>query len=208
MSNLASSPTVTGSYSNYWYSSLQSETVKRQPALIVPGLNNSDETHWQSLWHKELDGSQRIQLANWHLADLDKWRRAIKKSLAQFDQPVVVIGHSFGALAAATVAAELPEKIAGLFLVAPADPDKFGVSEVLPQRPVKIPGVLISSDNDPWIKDSQAAYLALLWGIDFLRVKDLGHINSHSAIGIWPEGLRQYERLVERVTSTRSSSYL
>lgn len=30
-------------------------SLKEQPVLIVPGLRNSDEQHWQSLWQTQLD---------------------------------------------------------------------------------------------------------------------------------------------------------
>jgi pimeloyl-ACP methyl ester carboxylesterase len=49
------------------------------------------------------------------------------------------IAHSFGTLASASIAAEFPEKIAALFLVAPADPDKFGIRHLLPQSPLSVP---------------------------------------------------------------------
>jgi predicted alpha/beta hydrolase family esterase len=183
--------------------SARPEAVTQHPALIVPGLNNSDANHWQTLWGQQFIYARRITLKDWHIADLDKWRAGIRQSLINASEPVVLIAHSFGALAAASIAADFPEKIAGLFLVAPADPEKFGIAGRLPQQPLRIPGVLIASSNDPWMKDSKAAYLALLWGANFLRVKNLGHINSHSDIGIWPEGLLQYQKLVERIEATR-----
>lgn len=175
------------------------------PALIVPGLNDSDVNHWQSLWQRLLTDRGRIELCDWHVADLDKWRRGIELSLADINAPVILIAHSFGALAAASVAEDMPDKIAGLFLVAPADPDKFDIAHRLPENPLSIPSVLIISNNDPWMTDRKAARWALRWGSDFLTIKNLGHINSQSGIGHWPEGLTHYGRLVERVQRTRSS---
>jgi uncharacterized protein len=175
------------------------QVVGEHPVLIVPGLNNSDENHWQTLWQNRLPKAQRIAVKNWHEADLDKWRNAIKKSLASINRPSILIAHSFGALAAASIAAEYPELIAAVLLVAPADPDKFQIADRLPERPLAVPVHLIASSNDPWMKDSKAAYWALLWGANFLRVKELGHINSHSNIGVWPQGLKQLELLVRRI---------
>ena len=175
------------------------QVVGEHPVLIVPGLNNSDDNHWQTLWQNRLPSAQRIAVKNWHEADLDKWRNAIKKSLAGVDRPSVLIAHSFGALAAASIAAEYPELIAAVLLVAPADPDKFQIADRLPDRPLSVPVHLIASSNDPWMKDSKAAYWALLWGANFLRIKELGHINSHSDIGVWPQGLKQLELLVRRI---------
>lgn len=169
------------------------------PVLIIPGLNNSDDNHWQTLWEKRFARAQRIEVKDWHQPDLDKWRAAIIKSLNEVNVPVILIGHSFGALASASIAAEFPEKIAAVLLVAPADPDKFHIAHRLPNKPLGVPVHLIASSNDPWMKDSKAAYWALLWGANFLRIKNLGHINSDSAIGIWPEGLQQLALLVKRI---------
>ena len=36
--------------------------VKDLPVLIVPGLRNSDQEHWQSLWQAGLPKSTRIQV--------------------------------------------------------------------------------------------------------------------------------------------------
>jgi uncharacterized protein len=168
------------------------------PSLIVPGLRNSDENHWQSLWQAHLPQSRRIELAEWATPDLEKWKAGIRHQLDSIQKPVILIAHSFGALASAAIAAEQPEKIAALFLVAPADPDKFGIRHLLPQDNLGISSKLIASSNDPWLTDTKAAYLALQWGSDFLRLKDVGHINSDSNLGIWPEGLWELQKLIRK----------
>lgn len=176
-----------------------SHALEEYPILIVPGLRNSDERHWQSLWQSRLPNSKRIHVADWNTADLDQWKIGIKRALHQFDKPAVIIAHSFGTLASASIAAEFPEKIAALFLVAPADPDKFGIAKHLPQQPLRVPAKIIASTNDPWLTDSKAAYWALQWGVDFLRLKNVGHINSESNLGFWPEGIQQLQQLVRKV---------
>ena len=176
------------------------------PVLIVPGLNNSDANHWQTLWQQKLVNTRRITVKDWHRADLDKWRAAIKKSLDKIGAPTILVAHSFGALAAASIAADFPGQVAAVLLVAPADPDKFHIAHRLPDRPLGVPVHVIASSNDPWMKDSKAAYWALLWGANFLRLKNLGHINSDSAIGIWPEGLQQLQLLTYRASAATARS--
>ncbi len=166
------------------------------PILIVPGLHNSDERHWQSLWQTRLPNSKRIHIDNWSTPDLDKWKAGIRIELNKVDKPVVIIAHSFGVLASASIAAEFPDKIAALFLVAPADPDKFRIARRLPQKPLQVPAKIIASSNDPWLSDSEAAYWALQWGTDFLRLKNVGHINSESHLGFWPEGIQLLHQLL------------
>lgn len=177
------------------------QSLREQPVLIVPGLRNSDADHWQTRWEKHLPNSKRIKLAEWDTPDLEKWKQGIRQALQHFDKPVIVIAHSFGTLASASIAQEFPEKIAALFLVAPADPDKFHIAAQLPQHPLPVPAQIIASSNDPWLTETKAAYWALLWGADYLRFKNVGHINSASNLGDWPEGVTQLQRLLRKAKS-------
>lgn len=169
------------------------------PTLIVPGLRNSDERHWQSLWQARIPGAKRIQVGDWATPNLAAWREAIKAELDKLDQPAILIAHSFGTLASASIAAEFPEKIAGLLLVAPADPNKFGIAEQLPQDFLPVPAKVIASSDDPWMTETKAAYWALLWGADYLRLKDVGHINSDSKLGFWADGVAELRGLVRKI---------
>lgn len=178
------------------------------PSLIVPGLRNSDQHHWQSLWQSYLPNNKRVELDNWDQPDLAKWKAGIRQQLDKLNQPAVIIAHSFGTLASASIAAEFPEKVAALFLVAPADPDKFSIRHLLPQSRLPAATKLIASSNDPWLSETKAAYLALQWGADFLRLKDVGHINSESNLGIWPEGLRELQSLVRKTKRHPHKNFL
>ncbi len=181
------------------------QSLRDQPVLIVPGLHNSNEHHWQSLWQEKLPNSKRIELGEWDTPDLEKWKQGIREQLQHIDKPVVIIAHSFGTLASASIAQEFPEKIAALFLVAPADPDKFQIAAQLPQHPLPVSAQIIASSNDPWLTEAKAAYWALLWGADYLRFKNVGHINSASNLGEWPEGILQLQRLLRKANARRTA---
>lgn len=174
--------------------------VENFPVVIVPGLRNSDEHHWQSLWQARLPNSKRIHVDDWNTPDLAAWRAGIKTELDRLDKPAVLIAHSFGTLASAAIAAEFPKKIAALFLVAPADPNKFGIAHDLPQDFLAVDAKVIASSNDPWMTEQKAAYWASLWGADYLRIKEAGHINSDSRLGFWPEGVRELNQLTRKAT--------
>jgi predicted alpha/beta hydrolase family esterase len=184
------------------------KAVKNLPVLIVPGLRNSDDRHWQSLWQARLPHSKRIQVNDWSTPNLAAWRAGIVAELAKLDQPAVVIAHSFGALASTVIAVEFPEKIAALLLVAPADPDKFGIAQQLPQGVLEVNTKVIASSNDPWMTEQKAAYWALTWGADYLRIKQVGHINSDSNLGLWPEGIKQLHQLVRKAKANFQFSAL
>lgn len=181
------------------------QSLRDQPVLIVPGLRNSDGNHWQSRWEEKLPNSKRIELAEWDTPDLEKWKEGIRQQLQNTDKPVVIIAHSFGTLASASIAQEFPEKIAALFLVAPADPDKFQIAAQLPQHSLPVTAQIIASSNDPWLTETKAAYWALLWGADYLRFKNVGHINSVSNLGDWPEGIIQLQRLLRKANARRNA---
>lgn len=172
--------------------------VENFPVVIVPGLRNSDEHHWQSLWQARLPNSKRIHVDDWNIPNLAAWREGIQAELDKLDRPAVIIAHSFGTLASAAIAAEFPDKIAALFLVAPADPDKFGIAQELPQDFLDVEAKIIASSDDPWMSETKAAYWALLWGADYLRIKNVGHINSDSHLGFWQQGVTLLHQLVRK----------
>lgn len=164
------------------------------PIVIVPGLHGSEAGHWQSQWQAQLPTARRIQVGDWHQADLDRWRRGIRTALGNSAAPALLVAHSFGCLASAVVAAEQPERIAGLFLVAPADPDKFGVRSALPREHLRPSTTLVGSRNDPWMTESKSRELARKIGATYLDAGAAGHINVTSGAGIWPQGWRWYQQ--------------
>ena len=180
------------------------KAVENLPVVIVPGLHNSDEHHWQSLWQERLPGSQRIHIEDWHTPNLEAWRAGILRVLENIKSPAILIAHSFGTLASASIAAEFPDKIAALFLVAPADPDKFGIATQLPQDFLPVNAKVIASSDDPWMTETKAAYWSLLWGADYFRIKNVGHINSQSKLGLWPEGIQLLHQLVRKAKQDRT----
>lgn len=174
--------------------------------LIVPGLNNSDERHWQSLWQAQL-GAERIAVDDWSQADLGKWSRAISRALANLDGPVVLIAHSFGCLASASVAHQLSaqnaDKIAAVLMVAPADPEKFNLVGQLPAQAQACPSFIVASDNDPWMQASKAQALAQQWGAGFTLLHGCGHINSDSGLGYWQQGVHFLAQLTAVLSPRR-----
>ncbi len=79
--------------------------------------------------------------------------------------------------------------------VAPADPQRFGVSSMLPTGRLAFPSVVVASTNDPWMRLTQAAYWADLWGSRLIKLGNAGHINVDSGFGPWQDGLDIFEQL-------------
>jgi len=157
--------------------------------LIVPGLRGSGPDHWQTWLERQLPAAQRVQQAAWDAPDLLRWSIAVANHIGRLDAPVVLIGHSFGALAAALAGSVRSDWIAAAFLVAPADPVKFGTTHLLPRRPLPFPSMVVASTNDPWVSHEVARGWAARWDSRFVSVGPLGHINADSGHGPWPQGL-------------------
>jgi predicted alpha/beta hydrolase family esterase len=96
--------------------------------------------------------------------------------------------------------------VAGVLLVAPADPDKFNVSALLPQQPLALPSIMVGSTNDPWMAAPRAALWAQRWGSRFINGGPLGHINAESGLGDWPEGLETLYFLAEQAHNSALSA--
>src|SRR5690606_14481629 len=125
------------------------------PVLIIPGLNNSDDNHWQTLWEKKFARAQRIEVKDWHQPDLHKLSAVIIKLLHAFFVLVILICHIFGELASVSIAAEFPEIIAAVLLVAPPVSHKFHITHRFPNKPLGAPVFLTPSRHDPLWKDSK-----------------------------------------------------
>jgi hypothetical protein len=67
---------------------------------------------------------------------------------------------------------------------------EHGVSTTLlsaiPSKPLGVPGMLIASSDDPWMKMTHARYWAENWGLRFSCLRNAGHINVESGFGPWP----------------------
>lgn len=163
--------------------------------LIVPGLKSSGPTHWQSWFEQRIPGSVRVIQRDWNDAHLPDWSSRVRREIATTPGQLFIVAHSFGVLAAVQAANDHSHRISGALLVAPADPDRFRVSEFLPQSQLGFPAVVVGSTNDPWMTLERAAAWADLWGADFVNLGEAGHINSESGFGPWPEGLSLLERL-------------
>ncbi|MCK9283448.1 MAG: alpha/beta hydrolase [Rhodocyclaceae bacterium] len=162
--------------------------------LIVPGLDNSGPDHWQSGWQALEPESVRVEQESWTTPDLPRWAANVTAALDGESRPVWIVAHSFGCLAAVVAATRRPGAVRGAFLVAPADPQKFGVAHHLPQAALPFPSLLVASSTDPWIKLMTAALWAERWGSRLVNIGAAGHINAASGFGPWIEGRALFGR--------------
>lgn len=178
--------------------------------LIVPGWSSSGDDHWQSRWQRSLKTARRVEQADWYHPDRNAWVGTLISTVAnsETDLPIVIVAHSLGVATAIHAVNELPPgKIAGAFLVAPADVDNAARWPVtsgytfdrsahgfapLPMRRLPFPSAVVASTNDPYCSLERARVLAQSWGARFIEAGTMGHINVSSGHGPWPEGLMQF----------------
>jgi predicted alpha/beta hydrolase family esterase len=166
--------------------------------VTVPGIRNSGPEHWQT-WIEEIVGEfRRIKLGDWDTPDLGHWTAAIGECLSNSTRPAILVAHSFGCLAAAQFALDYPEQVAGVLLVAPADPSRFSGVTAPRKAELSCPGILVASRNDPWMEIDVARDWARAWGLEFWDEGRAGHINAASGHGRWIAGLNAFSRIYFR----------
>jgi uncharacterized protein len=195
---------------------LSSPSTQEVRLLIVPGLHGSSSDHWQTRLEREHPSAVRVSLADWSRPDLDTWADAIGRSLAQAVGPAaeaptsaaspspllrwrrqhevparpaviwLAVAHSFGCLALAHYLLRGSLGIEAALMVAPANPERFGIPEGLLDRHLPRESTLVFSRNDPWMTEPDARYLGRHWGSELVDAGLAGHINPASGHGSFP----------------------
>lgn len=164
----------------------------RPRLLVIPGLHDSPPGHWQS-WLQAFDrNAVRVVQRDWARPDVDRWAARIASTLARAGNgPWIAVAHSFGALALLRHLALQPDSpIAAALLVAPADPDKFGIGGLLPAGPLALPTTIVLSTTDPWLSLHAGQRWAQRWGVPVLNLGDAGHINTAAGFATLPYARR------------------
>ena len=166
--------------------------------IIVPGLHDSSPAHWQSRWHRRHPEFSRVRQDDWDHPQLVAWAARLGHLRRYDTRPALLVAHSFGCLTAVHSIARDSDNLAGALLVAPTDPDKFAVADLLPALPLPCPSIVVASSNDPWMRADQAALWARRWGSTLVDGGPLGHINADSGLGGWSDGAALLRRLAEQ----------
>ena len=177
--------------------------------LIVPGLRDSGPSHWQSWLQAQYRDARRVLQRDFSQPDLPRWVERIHSHLDRAGPgPWVAVAHSFGCLALVKHLAEQPDSpIQQVLLVAPAEPDKFGLAELLPQQRLRVPSTVIASQNDPWMTAASAQRWAGRWGSSFSNLGPVGHINSESGFGPFPLAKRWVEAAKARAARAQRPAH-
>lgn len=164
--------------------------------LLVPGLYDSDAGHWQTRWELE-HGLPRVRQPDWSVPDIDVWAETLERTVREQPSPVVLLAHSFGCLATVFAAPRLRDVVHAALLVAPADPNKFGLATRLHAGALPFPSMTVGSWNDPWMDFDWIQWWAQRWKSVFVDLGPAGHINTRAGFGDWPQGWAMAQSLAE-----------
>ena len=168
--------------------------------LILPGLGGAGADHWQTAWQQAFPTMQRVEQSNWEKPVYEEWSARLTDAVTRATRPVVLVAHSLGTSLTMRWSNEQREhakKVAGAFLVAPTDRDRFDAQATSPVRGwgpmilerLPFPSMVIASRNDDRVSFDRAQIFAKAWGSMFVDAGNLGHIGSAAKLGLWPFGL-------------------
>lgn len=175
--------------------------------VVIPGIDGSDEQHWQTLWEKRWGNlGVRIAPRSWSKPDLADWIDSVQIAFdvaSARDRDVVLVAHSLGCWAASAWLSRNPDaQVKGAFLVAPADPRGSAFPRTAAPTFLAVeagtlpcPSLVAASANDPYCNLDAAEHLANAWGSECHMVGEVGHVNSASGLGSWHHGQGLLETL-------------
>jgi predicted alpha/beta hydrolase family esterase len=173
--------------------------------LVLPGLGNSGVDHWQSYWCMALRNATRVLQDEWDNPALASWLDRLDAALANGTRPAILICHSLSCTLAAHWARRgQPGRVKAALLVAPFDLERPEAPAAtrnflpMPRQRFPVPTLVVASMDDTFVKPVRAREFAESWGADYCELPDLGHINSVSRLGMWPQGLLLLGQLIER----------
>lgn len=172
--------------------------------LIVPGLRDHVEDHWQTLLARKLSATRPVRtvapLGRENL-DCDQRVTAIQRTLDSIRGPVIAVAHSGGVIALVHWAQHYRRAdFVGALLAAPADlemplpagyPSRRDLADngwlPIPRDPLPFSSIVAVSSNDPLARQSRVEEFARDWDAQCVYVGAVGHLNPASGFGEWPQ---------------------
>ena len=175
--------------------------------LILPGLGGSGPDHWQTAWVQAFPAMRWVEQENFEKPAYPEWSARLTEAVARAERPVVLVAHSLGTSLTMRWSFDQPEyasKVAGAFLVAPTDRDRFDASPTSPVRGwgpmilkrLPFPSMVLASLDDDRVSFERAKEFAGAWGSTLVPAGKLGHMGSAAKLGLWPFGLFHFGRFI------------
>ncbi|HEX7912225.1 MAG TPA: alpha/beta hydrolase [Paraburkholderia sp.] len=176
--------------------------------LIVPGLRDHVENHWQTILAREFPNARIVPPLEHDKLSCAARIEALDQALASITGPAVLVSHSAGVITTVHWAQHYKHEIRGALLAAPPDfesplPDGYPTMDVLsqngwlpiPQTRLPFPSIVAASTDDPLARIEKVTQMANAWGSRMVDVGAVGHLNPASGFGQWPRALEFVEEL-------------
>jgi hypothetical protein len=176
--------------------------------LIVPGLRDHVDAHWQTLLAARLERVCTVPPMGREDLRCAERVRAIDEHVCAIDGPVIIVAHSGGVVMVAHWAQRARRKVAGALLATPPDfetpmPAGYPTPAALeaggwfpvPRGQLPFPSIVAASRNDPLAASERVAELARGWGSRLVDLGEVGHLNPASGFGEWPRALELIDEL-------------
>ncbi|MER7576871.1 alpha/beta fold hydrolase [Streptomyces sp. NPDC126514] len=175
------------------------------PAIvIVPGLRDHVDGHWQTLLAGRLAEAGRTVRTVPPLTHDGLSRKArvaaLDEVVSRLAGPIVLVAHSAGVITTVHWAQEYRTDVRGALLVTPPDfdtplPEGYPAPDALaengwtpvPRSALPFPSIVAASSDDPLGGLDRVRALALAWKSGFVELGAVGHLNPASGYGPWPE---------------------
>jgi hypothetical protein len=116
--------------------------------------------------------------------------------ISEDDEPAVLIAHSAGCITAVVWAARHAGPVRAALLVTPPFIEGFEPDDPsdmpwpVPRARLPFPAIVVASRTDPYTTFEQFERYADDWGAELFDAGDVGHLDTASGFGPWPEGER------------------
>jgi uncharacterized protein len=170
--------------------------------LILPGLGNSGEQHWQTIWEKLHPEFIRVNQSEWENPICEDWIATIEAKVQEIgSENVILVGHSLACSTIGFWVNKYKTIIKGALIVAPSDTEAetypTGTTGFTPMPSEKLPfkSIMVYSTDDYYVSTERALYFGKNWGSEIVSVGDAKHINAESNLGEWHFGLELLKQL-------------
>ncbi|MGU7769150.1 RBBP9/YdeN family alpha/beta hydrolase [Burkholderia sp. MR1-5-21] len=178
-------------------------TLAKAPTiLIVPGLRDHVEDHWQTHLARRLPSARSVAPLEHDKLSRAARVAALDAALAEIDGPVILVAHSAGVMITVQWARHATRAIQGALLVTPADletamPAPYPSIDAIrdngwlpvPRDRLPFPSIVAASRNDPLARVERVEAFAAGWGSRLVDLGEVGHMNPASGYGEWPGAL-------------------
>ena len=170
---------------------------------MVPGLRDESAEHWQSLLVGELQNLgvpvRSVKPMGRENLDVHCAWPCWTREAAAANGPLIMVGHSAGALTVAHWASQARGEVRGALLAVPPNfevplPAGYPLLDALsaggwlplPRAALPFPSIVAASRNDPLATYEWVMQLAGDWHSRVVDLGDVGHLNPASGFGPWP----------------------